>query len=544
MNQLFKKISDQFFQNSTKIYLILANIVLVVFAIWFSNAGLLPFKNSGDFAVFAILSLVLALYRPGWAFALFLGTLALENINLVPGGHIALRPYQFLAIVLIIALLVRFLGKKMPFSWPKLGWIDAAPIVFAIGGFMSALGASSRAVSFKQAIVATSFVALYFLVRIFVQSFDDLKKIAPFFLSSGLVVLAYSIWQNVRFIHGANSFEVMPGRPNGTFTEADWMGIYIVFLLSIVYVIVLYFQRVKSGIKVSILNFKFQILNEFSIIKLLNYLLSIVIFVVLILTVSRSAWVGAAVVVVGFLKFVLYDGSWRISQWQWKKMLLSLGNVVFVLIASLAIVFGFGLTRFQLGNRAVSTGGLQKITIACQGGIDNVVPKNIGSVDELANYGCRHINLEDIEKEKSLGNVVMEVNRPDPNVNIRSEIYKKSIAEIKAHPFWGIGWGSISKILGTDDRGAGLNASNIFLETWLGSGLLGILSWLTLLLYVFVKGVAMFFKKNDETKIVSAFVLLGWTAIVVPNLFNSGIFLGFVWCYIAAAVGLILEKKK
>ncbi|HOX11146.1 MAG TPA: hypothetical protein PK333_04115, partial [Candidatus Moranbacteria bacterium] len=89
---------------TTKIYLILANIILVIFAIWFSNIGLLPFANVSDFLVFAGLGLLLAIYRPGWTFVLFIGSLALENINLAPSVFgLSLRPYQFLGAITIIA---------------------------------------------------------------------------------------------------------------------------------------------------------------------------------------------------------------------------------------------------------------------------------------------------------------------------------------------------------------------------------------------------------------------------------------------------------
>jgi hypothetical protein len=365
--------------------------------------------------------------------------------------------------------------------------------------------------------------------------------------------MIYSVWQNIRFVSGGNSFEVMPGRPNGTFTEADWLGVYLVFLLASLFTLFYALNKKSSAIShqssnkepvtVSRITDDRLLMTKKYTMQIFLYIFLTLIFVTLILTVSRSAWVGAAFVVIGFLKFVLYDGSWKFSNWQWKKMLVAFGNILVALALSIFIVYIFGLTKFQLGSRAVSTGGLQKITISCQRGTDNVVPANIGSVEELAQYNCRHINLEEIENEKIVGNVVMEVNRPDPNVNIRSEIYQQSIAQIKMHPVLGIGWNSISKILGTDERGAGLNASDIFLEVWLGSGLLGILSFVILLLYIFIKGTVIFFKQDEKARIVSVFVLLGWTAIIIPNLFNSGIFLGFVWVYFGIAIGLLEEIR-
>jgi len=36
--------------------------------------------------------------------------------------------------------------------------------------------------------------------------------------------------------------------------------------------------------------------------------------------------------------------------------------------------------------------------------------------------------------------------------------------------------------------------------------------------------------------------MLGWAAVVIPNLFNSGIFLGFIWVYLGVAIGLIKKN--
>lgn len=553
--------------NATKTYLIGANIVLVIFAVWFSNVGLLPFKNIGDFAFFALLVLILGLYRPGWTFLFFVGTLALENINIAPESlAVALRPYQFFGFITIIALMVQFFSKRMAFSLPKFRWHDALVVLFVVGGFLSALGAVDKGTSFKQSLIALSFAGLYFLVRIYIQSFEDLKRTMPFFLNSGLIVSAYAIWQNVRFLNGKDSFEVMPGRPNATFTEADWLGMYLVFLLAVLFAML--YELIKKSSVISHQSSNQQIakmdpmtddrllMTQDNIRRALLYVFLVLIFTTLILTVSRSAWIGAVVAVVVFLKFVLLvklaetgngaKNNWqkflemfKLNLWQWRN-----AGIQFLFVA---VAFGGGLlismplTRFEIANRAVSTGGLQKITIACTtGAVD--VPVEIRNVSELAQYGCRHIDLEEIEKEKNAGSVVLEVSRPDPNVNIRAEIYKKAIAEIKAHPILGIGWGSIGAILGNDERGAGLNASNIFLEVWLGSGLLGFLSLVILLGYILIASIWKFI--GGSGKIVPiVFVIIGWTAIVFPNLFNSGIFLGFIWAYLGIAVSLLGERK-
>ncbi|EKE19433.1 MAG: hypothetical protein ACD_9C00020G0004 [uncultured bacterium] len=552
--------------SATKIYLIAANIILVIFAIWFSNVGLLPFKNVGDFAFFALLALILALYRPGWTFAFFIGTLALENINLIPDSFgISLRPYQFFGFITILSLLIRFFSRRLNFSFPKFGWQDILVLLFALGGFLSAIGALDKGMSFKQSIVALSFVALYFLARIYIQSFGDLKRVAPFFLSSGIIVLIYGIWQNIRFLDGNNPFEVMPGRPNATFTEPDWFGIYLVFVLSVLYAILYFFNKEKSKVVLSIHNSQFTIFNQFFnfqiLKKIIAYVLILVVYVALIITVSRSAWIGAIFVTLVYLKFVLLEGygefngksesKWqryistlKVNRWQWKKAGIQLFFLAVVLGASLLI--SAPLTRFEIADRAVSTGGLQKITIACPKEDMSKVPVRIQNLSDVREYGCWQINLEEIDKYRNSGISVGEVYRPDPNVNIRAEIYKKSWEQIKSNPVFGLGWGGISSILGNDERGAGLNASNIFLEIWLGSGLLGFLSLVMLLVYIMLSVILAFLKNSfaGEKGITLVFLALAWIAIVIPNLFNSGIFLGFVWAYLGVSVSLLAKKQE
>jgi hypothetical protein len=538
----FRELVKSFEANMTKFYLVLANIILVSFAIWFSNVGLLPFGKVSDFFVFATLSFLLALYRPGWAFVLFVGSVALESVNLMPEVFgIAVRPYQFFGALTIISLIVQIATKRLTFALPKFKWIDLMPILFVLSGFVSGLASADKAGSLKQALIAATFVCLYFLVRIFVQSVEDLKRVVPFFLSSSIVILIYSIWQNVAFVHGWNSFEVMPGRPNGTFAEADWFGLFLVFLLGCLFALI--YRNKKNN---------WAIFGYWSVATLT--------FVSLILSVSRSAWVGAIFVIAVYLKFVLLgryiqdnsvsETKWKrflsvfkFGRWRWREFFVEFAKVITVIIASVLIVYVFDLTKFQLANRVKSTGGLQKITISCESG--KTAPEKIEALEELEAYGCRHINLEEIEAEKLAGRIVQEISRPDPNVNIRSQIYAKSLTQIKSHPILGLGWSGISLILGTDERGAGLNASNIFLEVWLGSGFIGFLSFIVLIGFIVVASIANFLsgsKKSDSATMI-AFVMFGWAAVVIPNLFNSGIFLGFVWIFLGAAVSLLLAKK-
>ena len=521
--------------------LIAVNFLLVFFLIVLGNTGVLPMQM-GDFIFFSLIYLIFALYRPGWSFLFFIGTVALENVNLAPESlGLFVRPYQMIGALTIFSLLLRYFTKRLNFELVKLKWFDYVVGIFALAGIISSVFAINKGMAFKQSIILISFVALYWLVRNYIQTLGDLKRVAPFFLSSSLIIVFYGIWQNVRFLHEGNSFEVMAGRPNATFTEADWLGIFLVVLIAVVYTIIFNFQFSIFN-EFSNLNFqntRYKILNTKYIILATLYLLLTSVFVLLILTVSRSAWLGVGFITLIFLKASLTNFSFRFRDWNGKEFLKQLSFVFISALLSLGIVYIFHLTNFQLFNRAQSTGtGLQKITIACAG--ETAMPESIGNVEELENYNCRHISLEDIEKEKEDGYIIKEIYRTDPNVNIRAMIYRKSWEEIKLHPVFGIGWGNISSILGNDERGTGLNSSNIFLEVWLGSGIIGLLAFLTLWVYILIKSVLYCVKDEFESKIIGLFIVSGLFALLIPNLFNAGVFLGILWIYF----GIVLSVNK
>lgn len=515
--------------NLTKAYLLIANVFLIFFVILFSNLGYLPFSSLGDFIFFSFIVFALALYRPGWAFLLFVGAVAIENISLAPESlGINVRLYQLIGLFVVLGVGVRYFSKRLNFSLPKVSWIDWVAVVFALGGFLSLLGAADRCLAFKQAVIVASFVILYFLTRVFVNNLSDLKRIAPFFLGSSFVVILYSIWQNWMFQKGVGHFEVMPGRPNATFSEPDWLGMFLVFVLAMLLVVVFEIKKRKEIFQNSVL-WVFLLFN----------------FTALVLTVARSAWLGAAVVVGLFLLVTLIDfvkfndSNYGASKekkrlcfgkiLKWKMFFEQSFFVLSALIVSFLLISVFNLTDFELGGRVASTtSGLQEITIACKD--ENVLPPSVVAyVSELEKFGCEHINLEEIEERQTQGMFVEKIQRKDPNVNIRSEIYQKSWSEIKSHPILGIGWGSISEILGNDERGAGLNSSNILLEVWLGAGLLGLICFLVMVGNVFFRGIVLL-KKGEY--VLGMIFVLGMAAILVPNMFNAGIMLGFLWVFL------------
>lgn len=520
--ETLKRISKFFEKNNTlKNYLLLASVFLIFSSIALFNLELLPFGNVGDFVFLVFIIFLFALYRPGWAFLFFVGFIILETVNLMPKENdITLRPYQILGSLGVLAIIIRFFSKRLNFDLPRFYWYDWALLLFSLSGFVSAVLSSDKIVALNQSLIIFSFFVLYVFTRIFVQNFKDIKRILPFFLGSSFIIINYSIWQNWRFIYSKNHFETMPGRSNGTFAEADWLGMFLVFLISVLYAIAHNLYK-----KVNLHEFKYQ-LGGF-VKALFVWLMITLAYIALILTVSRSSWLGAMVVLLIFLSFIFKSKNYKM-----------LGMVFASIVISLGAVYFFHLTNFELANRLESTGSRkQEITISCYG--ENNLPNHINNILELKKYNCRHINLEDIKKEELSGRVVTKVYRDDPNVSIRSDIYKKSWKEIKNNPIFGIGWGNISGVLGDDERGVGLNSSNIFLEIWLSAGIIGLVSFALVLVNVFWRGI-IFIKKGIgkydlEFTTWGLFLIISFFAIIVPNMFNAGIMLGFLWVWLAIA---------
>ncbi len=520
--------------NDTKTYLVITNLFLVYFLILFNNLGVLPMRT-GDFVFFAFLVLALALYRPGWAFMFFVGTIALENINLAPESlGIILRPYQFIGGLLFLAIAIKFLTKKLYFKLVRPNWLDYLVFLIPLAGLLNIINSQNALAGIKFALILFSFAILFLLTRNYIQNTVDLKKSLPFFLGSSLVIMLYGFWQNNRFAHKLNSFAVMPGRPNSTLTEPDWLGLYLILILASSYALIYFF--IQKGDEEN------KLKKQTSLAVIYAYL--ILAFTLLIISVARSAWLGAIAMTILFLVAIFYG-------WQWKVIIKIKLGIISAFFISLGIVYFFQLTTFQLFDRAVSTGGLQKITIACNPDcgrdalqcVSTVV--TIHDISKLTQYGCRQINLEEIETEKKQGRFVTEIKRDDPNVSVRAEVYRKSWLQIKAHPILGIGWENIATVLGKDARGINLNSSNIFLETYLGSGIIGFVSLIIIFITIFVRAIIVFYREVDlEQKTFALFVLISWTGIIVFNLFNAGIMLGFFWVWLGIASGLKIEKIK
>jgi hypothetical protein len=499
---------------------------LFVALIAFRNMGLLPLGTS-DFVFFAVLTICIAAYRPGWVFLLLVMALPIETVNLAPLSlGIELRPYQFLEVAIFSGLLIRFLSRRPFLVFPKFGLPDALLLLILIGSLFALANAPSVALSFKLSLVLLSLYGLYVLGRVYLQSLDDVRKVLPFVLASGVIVLFYSFFQNIRFLFGFESFQVMPGRPDGGFPEPDWLGGYLVFLGTVLLVI---FSGVfwKGFPKF----FRDRLVWYIAVVSLIT------LFAVLLMTVARSAWLG--MIVSGMMALGLFAYARRD-----KSSVLAYGGMIAgSFLVALLLVVSFPLTRFDLSGRAASTAGWQEITVSCleENTLSMGIDRRIMRTKELPSFGCRHINLEEIGRETSSGNFVTTVFRPDPNVEIRKDIYGISWEKMQEHPVLGIGWGSIGASLGTDENGHALNASNVFLEVWLGSGPLGFLGLVGFLTFVLVRAARSYLEAKPLSNVFPMFVLSAIPGLIIFNLFNSGILLGFLWILFAAL--LISEDR-
>lgn len=474
-----------------------------------ANFHILPL-SLGYVSFYSFLLFLGALYRPRFVLYALVVFLPFEIIFIGPRElSVDIRIYQWGALFLGLATLALMTQKKQGITMPPLSWFDGLLLLVVVGAF----SAAESSAAFKQALIVLSFGLLYGLGRVWIQKGTDLLKLLPFVWTSSLIVLGYALFQSWQFTHGHQAYTAMIARPNSVFPEADWLGLYAALILGLSWFFLLR-QDLKSRLTHTAVGFASGLLAG----------------MILLLSVSRSAWLG-------FFCFAGVFGLGVLWRYRGNRGVWKMSALIGVQIClAFFLVFSLGLTTFKLTERLASTTGEQTITIACA---TPVTLQRIGSTDELASFGCQQINLEDIGRFQSEGLAIQEVSRPDPNVNVRRHIYETSLGLIRQHWLRGIGWGEAKTFLGTDAQGNGLNTSNMFLEVWLGSGLVGalgfgaywiLLGWLLLRQFLFSSSISF------EIKDLSAWVLLSfWVMLTVFNLFNTGLLLGIFCGYLIAA---------
>ena len=553
--------------------LLFGDTILMLLLLFFGYSVTFPIGMAG-FVFLSATTFLFALYRPIWAFLVFLSLLPFETLSLSPETiPLSLRPYQLLGGTLLLSIGVRLMVRHLPFSLFRFRWFDMLPVVFGLGGVFSIFFAPDIHGAAKQELVALSFVALYFLSRQFFEKVRVVRCSVPFLAISTVSSVCFALWQSARFAAGRVSFEVMPGRPNAFFSEPDWFGMFLIFSGSLALsLLFFFFERYRLGkvpketlqgaehehaepdrlARCQGRHFSWcsDKIIQYSGVTLFVFAMALgtISWLGLLLTVARSAWVGFILSTLLFLKLLtLGEFPWHPRTWRWKLLAQGSFLVSVSLGFSLFTVWAFQLTTFNLADRAGSTASTeQKITVSCEA--PGTLPKMVGSISELSAFGCRFIRLEEIPAEQLAGRFISTVLRPDPSIEARRMIGRKTLAALRSNWLFGIGWGSVGHVLGTDDRGTALNASNAFVEAWLGGGMMSGISFLVLWILIPIRALRKLFERNAEAdhlalRAIAVFFLISWVGGTVFNLFNSGIFLGFVWVWLGG-IALLDSKEK
>ncbi len=497
-------------------------------------------------------------------FFLLIFFLAFENFSMGEVMGISLRPYQLAGAVLFFVLILKWLLKKNKIEFLSFSricffcrflkkncqivsqgkyfgnfdrFVFVLPFLALISGFFSPL---EKKITTKGGLLILSLVVLYWIFRNFLEN-NEVRKRTPFFILWGSIpVLASGLWQAFFLRLKDNRFVVMPERINATFTEPDWLGIYLTIFLAFLLWLRRYFFKKKINLMV----------GSFwagKIAQIILWIWLVVVFFEIFLTASRSSWLGTAIVLGIYFLFWLGDFC---SKKQRKTILFKEFLVIFLAgaIAFGSVIF-FDFSNFNFYNRATSSfSGKQEITVSCPKG--TILPIEIESVEELSSWQCRHIRLEEIKTEESFGKEILKVYQPDPNVEIRKNIYQKSWQAFWKRPLLGWGMGSSSLILGKDERGAGLNSSNIFLEVFLSLGLIGGTIFSLILLLPLISSIKeklkrwFFIDKNIKKcyNLRCELAILCFAGFLVPNIFNSGELLALTW-FMLAFGGFLFRKK-
>lgn len=490
------------------------------------HIGAFPFSVIWGVVISLALS-VLAFFHPRIMFGVFFASIVFERIPVFVIEGMDFRWYQIEAVSLAVGLLLRWISGKENIRnfLSSLGWIDLVIGGIFVSSSISAL--INKGFSVQQTLVLGSFIFIYFLVRFGIRGKEDILRYFPFLTGSFFIVAIYGIVQNILFLGGWVSGEVMLGRPNATFAEADWLGIYVG--VGVIFSAISIFLSIITPPR----NF---------LMKGISYILSYEIFllggIVLLLTMARSAWLATILGLLAVGGVLLWKRGFRVTL-HWGK------NIALAGIFVLGIVLVSRLTPFELGNRVQSIGtGLQEITIACVKGYDKErIPRVIDNKEELDLYGCQHINLEEIESYSYNGYEIQKVFRKDPSTGVRKNIWSTALEIIQKNIFWGIGWGNIGTYLGTDDYGVTLNSSNIFLEFWLGSGVIGVVFFGFLFGYILTGLLRKLALDDIENQSVVLGLFGVGVVILISNMFNSGHFLAIFWVWMAFAVSILNENR-
>lgn len=504
-------------------FLLLASSVFVVLIVLYAM-GMTPFPAWSFWAASVPLAFFAFLY-PSEGMKLIVMMLPLEAVVFDSGLFDAqFRLYQILSVGVGTGYAQLFFSQTKTSRRFRLLWIDWVVILLCMVVLAGAVVNGGGMPDLKIAVVFLFCVLLYGVSRVSIRSLSDIRGWMPYIVGPVFFSSVFVIVQSFLFEKGWLANHVMDARPHGTFPEADWLGGFLA--LGVACLVAALFGLRRGGIIE-----RNVLLGRFLVVECLLFA-----FIALVLTVSRSAWVaGAAAVAIFALSLIFCFGPRRAAS-QLGSSFNYLGLLAALLFFATGIISVLGLSRFDFGNRLGSAvTGEQKITIACRDAAQ--IPSSIGSVDDLAARGCLHIGLEERELYVEKGYVIGSTVRPDPNTGIRMRIWSQAVSLIGDNPLTGIGWNAAGKELGTDGRGTPLNASNLWLEFALTSGLATAVLVTILFGYIVWRSAAVILVAPSSD--IPWAVLMTFGAVFVFNMFNAGTLLGYLWVWLGAVVSML-----
>lgn len=440
-------------------------------------------------------------------FFIFIFFIPFEIYKLRLGNLISLRSYQAVAVLLLIFLAYFYFKGKI--KTEELFAIFRSPIskllaVYFIVSLISLINSPDIKNGIQETLVLLSFLTIYWLVLFFVRTEKDVRNIFYIIIASGTVAALIGLVQVAAYKFGLGLIEVMPGRPNSILPEPDWLGFFMVFALAVL-IAVQYFESFDVKL------FWVKILRN----KYFYYGINVLFYIVIILTIARASWLAGIGMVGLYLFLIFIDKNNPFGQ-----VFVQGFKILFFLFLGLAVIYIFSLTPFSLKNRFLSIVTSQETHAIA------VDPKTGKEVS---------IEKKKIVDYKKQGIEVKEKKVQDINILIRRESFTDNFDIILKHPFLGIGFGGIETAFGN-----GINANNIFMEVWIGSGIVGLIIFVLIFYCVFREWLFYYIKKRTgENKAYLYFIILGLVAVIIPNIFNSGLFLGFFWVYLGIASNLL-----
>ena len=508
--------------NSRSTVCILTAIIVLDFIL----SGLLGWFQSPIYAVVYLgLIFILVLIKPRWGVPFLIATATLDTVNIYSS-----RPYQWMLVFAVLAPVVRHLLERRNIFQQLQGKLADFILLFQAkdrrllfpllstallgGSLLGVLNASDKVYSLKQTAVLAVCLLMATAIYLWVNMIKrGVSRGTHIVLASSLPVAIFAIYQNIAHERGWQSFEVMAARPNSTFYEPDWLGMYQVFVLALLF---------------GWYSFRSSRANTNGLIERLGLPALIVLhFIVLVITVARASWLGAAASLAVALAAVAAATIVN------KKRLLIFKKVgaaalFFAGYAALAVLLinTFKLTRFNLVDRAASIYRGEHIVTIAEGGDPREKIK---------------INLEEIEAYRNRGYDIYEEYVSDVNVDARYQAFSSMREIALEHPLLGQGQGSVLARTSFVD-----NANNIFYEWWISAGLLGLLGFVGLLVWPVWRSCRLLIAKENLSRMEAGLAIstiAGIAGLAVANVFNAGIFFAPLWVFLGLVWGGLAKQE-